>query len=59
MYFLGTIDKARFDESKKPNGKPLPSTHNDGYYPAPEASIRIGVKTMTLAVLNLLPSKKD
>jgi amidohydrolase len=58
LYFLGTIDLERYADSKKVNGKPLPSTHNDGYAPVPEASIAVGVKTMTLAVLDLAaPSK--
>jgi amidohydrolase len=53
MYFLGTISPERFAESKKQGGKPLPSMHADGYFPAIEPSIRTGVKTMTLAVLQL------
>jgi amidohydrolase len=54
MFFLGTIDKARWEEAKRPDGKRLPSTHNDGYYPEPKESIRTGVTAMTLAVWNLL-----
>jgi hippurate hydrolase len=53
MYFLGTIDADRVAAAKKEGGKPLPSMHSDSYYPVPEPSIRIGVKTMSLAVLNL------
>jgi len=56
MYFLGTIDPERFAESKKPGGKPLPSTHNDGYAPVGKPSVVMGTRTMTLAVLELLSS---
>ena len=52
MYFLGTIDPQRVAEAKKEGGRPLPSMHSDQYYPAPEASIRTGVLTLSLAVLN-------
>ncbi|QVL34707.1 amidohydrolase [Telmatocola sphagniphila] len=57
MFFLGTIDKDRFADSKKAGGKPLPSTHNDGYFPTPDLSIRTGVKALTLAALNLIGKK--
>ena len=54
MYFLGTIDADRVAAAKREGGKPLPSMHSDSYYPVPEPSIRTGVKTMSLAVLNLI-----
>lgn len=54
MYFLGTIPDDRFAESEKPGGKQLPSMHSDSYAPAPEPSLRTGVRTMSMAVLNLL-----
>jgi amidohydrolase len=54
LYFLGTIPKDRYDDAQKPGGKPLPSMHSDSFAPAPEPSIRTGVKTMSLAVLELL-----
>jgi len=52
MYFLGTIDSDRVQAAKKANVS-LPSMHSDSFYPIPEPSIATGVKTMTLAVLNL------
>ena len=58
MYFLGTIDPERYAASKKPGAKPLISTHNDGYYPLPEPSLKMGVRTMSLAVMELMGSKK-
>jgi hippurate hydrolase len=57
MYFLGTIPDDRFAESERPGGRPLPSMHSDSYAPAPEPSVRTGVRTMSMAVLNLLPRK--
>jgi hippurate hydrolase len=54
LYFLGTADAERFNESLREGGKPLPSMHSDGYYPTPDKTLRFGVKTMSLAVLNLV-----
>jgi hippurate hydrolase len=54
MYFLGSVAPERVAASKKEGGKPLPGGHTDGYYPLPEPTIRTGVKTMSLAVLNLM-----
>lgn len=54
MYFLGSVSPDRVAASKREGGKPLPGAHTDGYYPLPEPTIRTGVKTMSLAVLNLL-----
>jgi hippurate hydrolase len=54
MYWLGTLPPERVAEGLREGGKPLPSLHSDLYYPIPEPSIRTGVKTMSLAVLNLV-----
>jgi hippurate hydrolase len=54
MYFLGSVPPERVAASKKEGGRPLPGAHTDGYYPLPEPTIRTGVKTMSLAVLNLV-----
>lgn len=54
LYFLGTIAPERIADSRRPGGKPLPSLHADGFYPVPEPSIKTGVLTMSLAVLNLM-----
>jgi amidohydrolase len=53
MYWLGTLPPERIAEAGKEGGKPIPSLHSDSYYPIPEPSLRTGVKTMSLAVLNL------
>ncbi len=54
MYFLGTFPPERIAEAKKEGGRPIPSLHSDLYYPVPEPSIKTGVLTMSVAVLNLV-----
>jgi hippurate hydrolase len=54
MYFLGTIAPERVAAAEREGGQPLPSMHSDLYYPLPEPSIKTGVLTMTMAVLNLV-----
>src|SRR5205085_5570635 len=54
MYWLGTLPPERIAESEKDDGKPLPSLHSDSYYPIPEPSIKTGVLTISMAVINLL-----
>ncbi|CAN5329357.1 M20 family metallopeptidase [soil metagenome] len=57
LYFLGTISDDRFALSQKDATKPLPSMHSDSFAPAGEDSVKNGVRTMSLAVLNLLNQK--
>lgn len=58
MYFLGTIEPEKYQASlKNPVANILPSTHNDSYAPVPEPSIKVGVKTMSMAVLNIAGKK--
>jgi hippurate hydrolase len=40
------------------SGKSLPSLHSDSFAPVPEPSIKTGVLTMSLAVLDLLERPK-
>jgi len=54
LYFLGTIDPRRVEAAQREGAEPLPSLHSDLYFPVPEPSIRTGVLTMSLAVLNLV-----
>ena len=54
LYFLGTIDDKRWEESLKPGAVPLPSMHADGYWPSVKPSIETGVHTMSMAVMQLL-----
>jgi hippurate hydrolase len=53
LFFVGTSPP-----EKVARGKPLPSLHSDVYYPIYEPTIRTGVLTMSMAVLNLLDSQK-
>jgi hippurate hydrolase len=54
IYFLGTFSPQRVAQAEKPGSRPLPSLHSDLFYPVPEPTIRTGVLTMSLAVLNLV-----
>ena len=58
MYFLGTIPKEKYEAAQKEGAAPLPGMHTDAYAPIPEPSIRNGVRTMTLAAMNLMPKEK-
>jgi amidohydrolase len=58
MYFLGTVSREKYDAAQKPGGTPLPGMHTDAYAPLPEPSIRTGVRTMSLAAMNLMPKEK-
>jgi hippurate hydrolase len=53
MYFLGTQAPAAVAAAEK-EGRSLPSLHSDSFAPVPEPTIKTGVLTMSLAVLNLL-----
>jgi len=57
MYFLGTIDAKRWEIAHQPDGRPLVSMHSDSYWPTIEPSIRTGVLTMSMAVLDLMGKK--
>jgi hippurate hydrolase len=54
LYFLGTQPAERVAAAAKEGGKALPSLHSDLFYPVPEPTLRTGVRSMSLAVLNLL-----
>jgi amidohydrolase len=53
FYFVGTMSPERVAAAES-GGEPLPSLHSDKYYPLAEPSIRTGVLTMSVAVLNLM-----
>ncbi|MFO0814692.1 MAG: amidohydrolase [Gemmatales bacterium] len=57
LFWLGTIDPARVDESKK-TGVPLPSLHSDKYAPVYTPSIQTGVKTMSAVAIDLFTGGK-
>jgi amidohydrolase len=52
-WHLGSAPPERYAESLKPGGRPLPPTHSAYYWPVPEPTIRTGVLTMSLAVMDL------
>jgi hippurate hydrolase len=54
LYFLGTVAPEKFEASQKPGGEPLPSLHSDRFAPVMTPSIKTGVRTMSMAALNLL-----
>jgi len=54
IYFLGSIPKEKYEASLKADGPKLPGMHTDSYAPLPEPSLRTGVRTECLALLNLL-----
>lgn len=53
-WHLGTADPVAFAEAKKPGGKALANTHSPYYAPVPEPTLRTGVLTMSMAVLELM-----
>lgn len=53
LWFLGTQPPERIAEAAKEGGRPVPSLHSDQFYPVPEPSIRTGVLTLSMGVLNL------
>jgi hippurate hydrolase len=53
FYFMGTMAPERVEAAER-GGDPLPSLHSDLYFPVAEPSIRNGVLTMSVAVLNLM-----
>jgi hippurate hydrolase len=56
MYFLGTQAPEKVAAADKA-GRSLPSLHSASFAPVPEPTIKTGVLTMSLAVLNVLGKK--
>jgi hippurate hydrolase len=54
FYFLGTSPPERVAQAERDPDHPLPSLHSDHFYPVPEPTIKTGVLTMSLAVLNVV-----
>ena len=57
-YHLGSAAPEDYAESQKPLGKALASTHSPFYAPVPEPTLRTGVLTMSMAILELMHEKK-
>jgi amidohydrolase len=54
LWFLGTQPPDRIAAAEKEGGPTLPSLHSDQFYPVPAPTLKTGVLTMSLAVLNLM-----
>lgn len=52
-FWLGAMAPEKIEASRK-SGKPLPSLHSSLFEPLPEPTLRIGIKAMTTAVLELM-----
>ena len=53
QFWLGAVDPAKVKQSRE-TGTPLPSLHSPIFIPAPEPTLRTGIKAMTAAVLDLM-----
>ncbi len=56
MFRLGTIPPSRIEQFKTEK-KTLPSLHSPLYHPDPAPSVRTGIRAMTAAVCELLPTR--
>lgn len=54
IYWLGVVEPARFEASKKPGAEALPAIHSSRFQVDVEPTIRTGVNTMTSAILELM-----
>lgn len=54
IFRLGSVAPARLAESRRPGATPLPSLHSGRYAPVPGPTVRVGVRTMCAAVLDLM-----
>jgi len=52
-FHVGSVDPAKIAESQK-TGNPLPTLHSSKFAPVPEATIRLAITAMDLAVLDLM-----
>jgi hippurate hydrolase len=57
LYFLGTQPPEKVAAAAREGALPLPSLHSDQFYPIPTPTIRTGVLTMSMAVMDLLAKK--
>jgi hippurate hydrolase len=53
LWFLGTQPPQRVTAAER-DGIALPSLHSDQFYPIPEPTLRTGVLTLSMAVLNVV-----
>lgn len=55
QFRLGTVDPARYAESLREGGEPLPSLHSSRFAPLPEPTLRTGVRATAHLVMSLMP----
>ena len=53
QFEIGAVEPGRYEESRR-NGTPLPSLHSSQFAPDRQATIRMGVSSLTVAALELL-----
>jgi amidohydrolase len=58
IFWLGAVNRSRYQEAQKPGSPPLPSLHSSLFAPDPQPTIKTGVKAMTAAALALLEKRK-
>ncbi len=54
MFWLGAVSPKKMQDSLMPGGQSLPSLHSSSYAPAPEPTLKTGVKALTATALDLL-----
>ncbi|NNE93859.1 MAG: amidohydrolase [Verrucomicrobiales bacterium] len=54
QYRIGSIPRERWEASKKPGAKPLPSLHSPLYYPEAKPTVRIAVESMANLAFSIL-----
>ncbi len=54
LFWLGAVSPEKMEASRKPGARPLPSLHSSRYAPAPEPTLKTGVKALTAIALELL-----
>jgi hippurate hydrolase len=57
MFLLGTSPPERLEESRRPDGRPIPSTHSPQFAPDVGPTVRGGVRAALAAVLDLLAAR--
>jgi amidohydrolase len=57
MFRLGSVGRETWEASRRPGGPALPAIHSGRFAPAPEPTLRAGVRAMGALVLALLPRR--
>jgi hippurate hydrolase len=57
QFRVGSVSRAAYEASLRPNGPVLPPLHSDGYTPEPEPTLRTGIRAMTNLALALFDER--